>query len=124
MARNGETSIVIEDVGLGMSVSRFGGSSCKVDAADWDIHTTMAMPMHCTKAENSSKPLTICHPAALRCTPPAMITTKETSVHSSMTTSNEMKKPTVLHILQKVSSVRHCSLLGKATYSGSVGMLE
>lgn len=84
----------------------------------------MDMPTHCTKAQNSSSALTMGHPAALRCTPPEMMTMKETSVHSSTATSKEMKKPTVLHMLQKVSSVRQYCLLGNCSYSGSLGTLE
>jgi hypothetical protein len=53
------------------------------------------------------------HPAVLRCTPPAIITPNETSVQSSMTTSKEMRKPTVLHMLQKYLSLRHVSSFGK-----------
>jgi hypothetical protein len=51
-------------------------------------------------------------PATLRWTPPAITTAKETSVQSSRTTSKEMRKPTVRHMLQKYLSLVHVSSFG------------
>ena len=82
---------------------------------NFEKHTTMAIPAHCTTALNASTPAATCQPAALLCTPPAMITTKETSVHSSTTTPNEMRKPTVRHILQKDGSLVQSLVRGKGT---------
>jgi hypothetical protein len=42
------------------------------------------------------------HPAALRCTPPAIMMVKLTSVASSMTTEKDTRKLTVLHVWQKL----------------------
>lgn len=50
-----------------------------------------------------------------------MMTMKDTSVHSSTATSKEMKKPTVRHMLQKLSSVLQNCLLGNCAYSGWPG---
>jgi hypothetical protein len=62
--------------------------------------------------ENKSNPEMTLQPATLRCTPPAITTAKETSVQSSRTTSKEMRKPTVLHMLQKYLSLEHVSSFG------------
>ena len=43
------------------------------------------------------------------------MTTKDTSVQSSMTTAKEIKKPTVRHILQKEGSFSQSDVLGKGT---------
>jgi hypothetical protein len=130
---NGEAVVMVEEVGLRIlthaSCSRQGGvgggnGTEAQDFADVMVevrHTTIDMPTHCTNAQKSSSVLTVCHPAARRCTPPEMITTKETSVHNSTATSKEMKKPTVLHMLQKLSSVLQYSLLGNCAYSCWLG---
>lgn len=44
-----------------------------------------------------------------------MMTTNETSVHSSVTTAKEIKKPTVRHMLQKDGSLLQSLSLGKGT---------
>jgi len=82
----------------------------------WSTHTTMAMPAHCTMPLNSSTEQTIFHPVLLRCTPPAIITMKETRAQSSATTSREIKKPTVFHMLQKYGSFRQSSVRGNGTH--------
>jgi hypothetical protein len=103
-----EAGVVVEEVGL-EGVRRCAG---------WEVwgHTTMAMPAHCTTALVSSTPVATCHPAARRCTPPPTITTKDTSVHSSMTTAKEMRKPTVRHMLQKDGSFVQSDVRGKGTH--------
>lgn len=73
------------------------------------------MPAHCTTALNSSTPDATCQPATRLCTPPPIMTTKDTSVHSSTTTANEMRKPTVRHMLQKEGSLVQSLVLGKGT---------
>ena len=75
----------------------------------------MAMAAHCTIALKDRTPTATCQPAALRCTPPEMMTMKETMAHSSTTTPNEVKKPTVLHMLQKEGSLVQSVDLGKGT---------
>ena len=73
--------------------------------------TTMAMATHWATPESSSRPHTTFQPVARRWTPPRMMTTKETSVHSSSTTAKDMKKPTVRHMLQKahLSPTQSCA---------------
>ena len=46
-----------------------------------------------------------------------MMTTKETRVHSSMTTPKVMRKPTVRHMLQKDESLTQSVVRGKGTHS-------
>ena len=77
--------------------------------------TTMAMPAHWTMALKESTPTATCQPAALRCTPPEMMTMKDTMAHSSTTTPKDVRKPTVLHILQKDGSFVQSLILGKGT---------
>lgn len=43
----------------------------------------------------------ILQPTFLRCTPPAMMTPKPTSVASSTTTVKDIRKPTDFHVWQK-----------------------
>jgi hypothetical protein len=81
----------------------------------WEKHTTIAMPAHCTMAANTSTPDATCQPAARLCTPPPTMTTKETSVHSSVTTAKEMRKPTVRHMLQKEASLSQSLSRGKGS---------
>jgi hypothetical protein len=46
-----------------------------------------------------------------------MITMNETSVHSSITTAKEMRKPTVRHELQKAGSFVQSLERGKGSHS-------
>lgn len=73
------------------------------------------MPAHCTVALKAKTPTATCHPAALRWTPPAMIIMRDTIVHNSTTTPNEIRNPTVLHILQNEGSFVQSLIRGKGT---------
>lgn len=84
--------------------------------AQSDGHTTIAMPAHWTKALNSNTEDTMPHPCTLRCTPPAKMTMNETSVHNSTTTPNEVRKPTVRHMLQKDASFVQSLSRGKGMH--------
>jgi hypothetical protein len=73
------------------------------------------MPAHWTTALKSNTPDATCQPAVRLWTPPPTMTTKETRVHSSMTTAKEMRKPTVRHMLQKDGSFSQSLVRGKGT---------
>jgi hypothetical protein len=81
------------------------------------MRTTIAIPPHCTAAPNRSTPDATCQPAARRCTPPPIITAKETSEHSSATTAKEMRNPIVRHMLQKAGSFSHSLVFGNGSHS-------
>jgi hypothetical protein len=74
------------------------------------------MPAHCTKALKDSTPTATIHPCARLCTPPLMITTKDTRAQSSTTTPKLVRKPTVRHILQKLGSFVQSLMRGKGTH--------
>jgi hypothetical protein len=112
----GEAGGVVEEVGLEISVN----TTCAEMKANLlvrkdDRRTTIAIPAHCTTAPNNSTPAATCHPATLRCTPPAIMTMNETSVHSSTTTEKEIRKPTVRHMLQKDGSFAQSLACGKGS---------
>jgi hypothetical protein len=75
------------------------------------------MPAHWVKALKMSKATATIQPCERRWTPPAMMTTNETRVHSSMTTAKVMRKPTVRHMLQKDESLTQSVVRGKGTHS-------
>ena len=60
-------------------------------------------------------PTATCQPAALRWTPPEMMTMKETMAQSSTTTPNDVRKPTVRHMLQNEGSFVQSLDLGNET---------
>ena len=75
----------------------------------------MAIPAPWMMALNANTPTTTPQPCTLLCTPPATMTTKLTSVHSSTTTPKLIRNPTVRHMLQKEASLSQSVVRGKGT---------
>lgn len=109
-----EALVVIEEVSLEVLALLRPSMKAAADGEGKE-RTTMAMAAHWTMALKESTPTATCHPAALRCTPPEMMTMKETSAQSSTTTPKDVKKPTVRHMLQKDGSFAQSLDLGNGT---------
>jgi hypothetical protein len=75
----------------------------------------MDMLAHCTSTVTARSEQTIFQPYSRVCLPPNIMTTKATMVASSMITAKDMKKPTLLHILQNVGSRSQSLYWGKGS---------
>lgn len=76
----------------------------------------MAIAAHWKTPASNSMEHTTFHPVLRLCTPPAIITIDETMAQSSMTMSNDMRKLTVRHMLQKYSSFMQSVCSGKGVH--------
>lgn len=73
----------------------------------------IAIPAHCIRAESTRRPLMTFQPCSLFCFPPASTTMNAMRVMPSITTANDMRKPTERHMEQKYRSPWQSLLCGK-----------
>ena len=80
--------------------------------------TIRAMPIACTAAARAVSMANAPQPASRLCLPPANSIANAAMVMPSMTTANDIRKPTDLHMLQKyLFSPWQSSSLGNSTHS-------